>query len=185
MTADDLFRASNADREAMLVRLREAMSEGRITLEEFDERTQHTLQARTRGELATIGADLPGAAARPAVEDTVVLSGIVGSVKRKGDWQVPRHLVLRARLGSVELDFTSARIEHRVVTVELDILGGSVEVRLPEDAAASLSGVEVILGSTEDHSRSSGSGVRFEFTGRIVAGSAEVRGPKRSFLRPR
>jgi len=54
--------------------------------------------------------------------------------------------VLRWRMGSVKLDFAKARIVHPVVEIELDVSGGSVEIRLPEGASASLDGVEARLG---------------------------------------
>jgi hypothetical protein len=54
------LRAGDADREVVLERLRAAQAEGRLDLEEFDERVIATLAARTYGELATLTADLPG-----------------------------------------------------------------------------------------------------------------------------
>ena len=110
----------------------------------------------------------------------------MSSVERKGDWQVPRKLVLRWRMGSVKLDFTEARIIHPVVEIELDInMGGSVEVRLPEGASASLDGVEARLGSVEDHRRDAPAAGRphFVLRGQITRGSVEVRGPRRSWSR--
>jgi hypothetical protein len=57
--AEDL-RAGDADREVVLERLQAAQAEGRLDLEEFDERVAATLAARTYGELAAVTADLPG-----------------------------------------------------------------------------------------------------------------------------
>ena len=130
--------------------------------------------------------DLPaGAGTSPGTDDVVELKGTMSSLERKGDWQVPGKLVLRLRMGSIKLDFTEARIVHPVVEIELDVTGGSVEVRLPEGASASLDGVEVSLGSLEDHRRgASGAGrPHFVLKGEINMGSVEIRGPRRPWSR--
>jgi hypothetical protein len=54
------MRAGDADREHVLDRLRAAHAEGRLDLEEFDERITATLAARTYGDLRALTADLPG-----------------------------------------------------------------------------------------------------------------------------
>jgi hypothetical protein len=53
------MRASDADREAVADTLRDAHAEGRLTLEEFEERLDRALAAKTIGELATLTQDLP------------------------------------------------------------------------------------------------------------------------------
>ncbi|WP_227983468.1 DUF1707 domain-containing protein [Nocardia spumae] len=63
-------RASDADREKIVERLRSAMNEGRLNLAEFDDRVQQVYAARTYGELSPILSDLPavreqGTASRP------------------------------------------------------------------------------------------------------------------------
>ena len=52
-------RASDAEREAVVERLREATAEGRLTFGELSERTEAAYTATTRGELVPITADLP------------------------------------------------------------------------------------------------------------------------------
>jgi hypothetical protein len=180
------LRVSDRERDHAVVRLKDAVSEGLIDIDEFDERTSDALVARTRGELDAVTSDLPaGPAARQGTDDIVELKGSMSSVERKGDWQVPRKLVLRWRMGSVKLDFTEARIVHTVVEIELDVNGGSVEIRLPEGASASLDGVEARLGSVEDHRRGAPAAGRphFVLKGQIRRGSVEVRGPRRSLAR--
>ncbi|MFG2528395.1 DUF1707 domain-containing protein [Streptomyces sp. NPDC048516] len=51
--------ASDAERENMVERLREAAVEGRLTLEELAERSEAAYLARTRTELMSVGQDLP------------------------------------------------------------------------------------------------------------------------------
>ncbi|WP_062999648.1 DUF1707 domain-containing protein [Nocardia mikamii] len=58
-------RASDADREKIVERLRSAMDEGRLNLAEFDDRVQQVYAARTYGELSPILSDLPAVRERP------------------------------------------------------------------------------------------------------------------------
>ncbi|MFE3190248.1 DUF1707 domain-containing protein [Nocardia sp. NPDC059240] len=53
------MRASDADREQIVNKLRLAMDEGRLTLHEFDSRLQQVYSARTYGELTPVLSDLP------------------------------------------------------------------------------------------------------------------------------
>ncbi|MDO5032115.1 DUF1707 domain-containing protein [Corynebacterium sp.] len=52
-------RASAKERTTVARILSDALSEGRLTMEEFDERTGQAYNARTRAELAALTADLP------------------------------------------------------------------------------------------------------------------------------
>jgi pilus assembly protein TadC len=63
------LRASDADRESVAERLREATAEGRLLAEELEQRLASALRARTYGELDAVVADLPAThrTARPAI----------------------------------------------------------------------------------------------------------------------
>ena len=78
---------------------------------------------------------------------------MLGSLKRHGEWTVPTRLALVRRMGSVDLDLTRARFAGPMVVVELDMKFGSVDLRLPDGASASIDDVEVIVGSARDHRR--------------------------------
>jgi hypothetical protein len=54
------LRASDADRDQIIERLRKAATEGRIASEELEQRVSLALKARTYGELEATVADLPG-----------------------------------------------------------------------------------------------------------------------------
>jgi len=60
MPGDPRMRASDADRERTATLLREHHAEGRLTAEEFSERVDRALEAKTIGELDALLADLPG-----------------------------------------------------------------------------------------------------------------------------
>lgn len=72
MEQRDRMRASDSDRAMVAERLRKALDEGRLDLNEYDERVRRTYAARTYGELDGLLADLPddGAAERWALAPT-------------------------------------------------------------------------------------------------------------------
>jgi hypothetical protein len=80
------MRASDGDRDAVVSELSEHFQAGRLTADEFEERTGQALAARTMGELRELLADLPvtrpsGAQPSPrpgrrALPPTPVLLGI-------------------------------------------------------------------------------------------------------------
>jgi hypothetical protein len=57
----DLMRASDDDRQQVVDRLRAALEEGRLKMEEFTDRIGLAYQAVTYGDLAKLHADLPSA----------------------------------------------------------------------------------------------------------------------------
>lgn len=59
MTTDPLMRASDEDREQVVEILRGQFTEGRLTLEEFDERTSAAYAGKTWGDLLSLTRDLP------------------------------------------------------------------------------------------------------------------------------
>jgi uncharacterized membrane protein len=65
MTAGPGFRIGDAEREAAATRLREHYAQGRLTLEEFQQRLDAVFAARTDVDLAKISADLPHTSAYP------------------------------------------------------------------------------------------------------------------------
>lgn len=65
-----MMRASDAERDQVLDRLRRAHEEGRLNLEEFTERAGRALRARTAGALETLTEDLPRQAVLPTAGRT-------------------------------------------------------------------------------------------------------------------
>lgn len=58
--SDDAIRASDADREATAGALRHHHSDGRLTDDEFQDRFERSLAAKTLGDLRSLVKDLPG-----------------------------------------------------------------------------------------------------------------------------
>jgi Domain of unknown function (DUF1707) len=60
MRSQHSLRASDADRDAVVDRLRDAAGEGRLEPHELEQRVDRALRARTYGDLSELLADLPG-----------------------------------------------------------------------------------------------------------------------------
>jgi hypothetical protein len=182
------LRVSDADRNGTLRRLHNAVALGLIDITEFEDRSSRVSYAKTRSELDSQVGDLPGPGAIvTSAADRVELRGWAGSLKRRGEWMVPTRLALVRRVGSVELDLVKARFAGPVVVVELDMRFGSVEIRLPDGASASIDDVRVYGGSARDRRKNAPAegAPHVVLTGRVVCGSVVIRGPRRSLLRRR
>src|SRR5688500_4114047 len=95
------LRISDADRHRVAELLREAAGEGRLDIEELDERLEATYSAKTYGDLVPLTADLPLNASQPVSAAPPRLSvpgvpavrydsslAIMGGTSRKGLWEV-------------------------------------------------------------------------------------------------
>ena len=180
------LRLSDADRNGTLRRLHNAVALGLIDIGEFEERSAQVSMARQPVDLEALIGDLPGPGAiATSAADRLELRGWLGSLRRHGEWMVPTRLALVRRVGSVDLDLTHARFAGPVVVIELDMVRGSVDIRLPDGASASLDDVIVYGGSARDRRKDPPAEGKphVVLTGRVVLGSVNVRGPKRQPLR--
>jgi hypothetical protein len=140
------LRASDADRDRTLALLADAVSDGRITVDEHAERVQRACTARTLGELAELTADLAVASAQPVQLDTGrVISGIFGPARRDGRWVVPENLAVTAMFGEVEVDLTQAILQARRVQLYATVIGGRLRLVVPDGVAVVVSG-HMVLG---------------------------------------
>src|SRR6202012_1116130 len=91
------LRASDAERDRAVESLASAAAEGRLTLEEYSERSGAALKARTGGELTALTADVPAGPVRAvAGPSDATMTAILGNESRKGAWVVPPHLTVRS-----------------------------------------------------------------------------------------
>ncbi|MDT0265247.1 DUF1707 domain-containing protein [Streptomyces sp. DSM 44915] len=157
------LRASDADREAVAERLREAAGEGRLDLAELEERLEATYLAKTYGELSPITADLPGPHQRqPPVLDAplpgppaatgapLLIKGGMHGAERVGRWQVPAKIIAKGGLGGVKLDFTRTQLPlgHTEIEVHGDMAG--ITIVVPEGWRVESGGVDPSMGGLRD-----------------------------------
>lgn len=143
------MRASDADRDAVVERLREAAAEGRIDLAELGERLDQALTAKTHDDLASLTADLPPAA-RPDPGRPLVLRGGYNGASRTGHWHVPSRIAAYGGGGGVKLDFTRANCTQPEVEVEVDGQMGGITIVIPEGWAADTAWMKSGLGGFTD-----------------------------------
>lgn len=133
------LRISDDDRHRVAEVLRLAAGEGRIDLEELDERLEATYSAKTYADLVPITADLPvpaGAARatpqpRPAtgpVSSYGSSVAVMSETKRRGPWLVPDQHTSFALMGSVQLDLREAQFAAREVTLYAHAVMGDVKI---------------------------------------------------------
>lgn len=143
----DQLRISDQERHAVAEVLRDAAGEGRITLEELEERLEATYAARTYADLVPLTADLP-LAGRPFTPEVLHANlpvvrpsgtpatypsydssfAVMSETKRSGHWQVgPSHTAF-SLMGSVVIDLRQAQFTSREVILNANTVMGSIEV---------------------------------------------------------
>ncbi|SEH62893.1 protein of unknown function [Mycolicibacterium rutilum] len=178
MDSDDAFlRVSDDDRAHVRQQLERAVGSGMLTLDEFSERVDTVLTARTRAELRRVVADLPDTGLVATRDE--VMRGWMSTISRKGQWAVPSHIRLHTRLCSTTLDFTQAVLQSPVVTVDIDDYLSSTELILPDDATADVNGVDTFAADTTvkvSHGQRSAR-LHVVVRGRVRFGSVTARHP--------
>ena len=150
------IRISDADRERAAARLQQALAEGRITLDELEERLAVVYAARYAADLLPPLEDLPGDAVVP------VQHVAPPSPPRPTDrWCCARGWArcgvpgrgrcrpgsgCRASMGSVILDFCDTTLPP-VVDVSLELGAGSARLLLPDGATADVDGMVSGMGT--------------------------------------
>jgi hypothetical protein len=193
------LRASDADRERIASILREAAGDGRLTMEELDERLDAVYAAKTYAELEPITRDLPAAGTAHApvpAQSSAVHEGRIGGVpssesafailggfSRKGEWVVPKDFTAFALMGGGEIDLREARFAEPVVTIHAIAIMGGIEITVPEDVTVRVNGIGILGGF--DHGASGigpPDGPTIVINGLALMGGVEVRRrpPKKS-----
>jgi Domain of unknown function (DUF1707) len=143
------LRASDADREQVATVLSTAYAEGRLTLEEHDERVDQLMAAKTFDDLIPITRDLvvigtPTAVATPqpssrfTIDTTAQNSqadkmiAIFGGVTRSGRWRVRKNIKALALFGGMDLDLRNAIFEAPAVEISGFWCFGGLDIKVPE-----------------------------------------------------
>ncbi|TDC67981.1 DUF1707 domain-containing protein [Actinomadura sp. GC306] len=141
------LRASDRDRDEMLVRLHDAFAEGRLTEAELDERIDLTLAARTYPELGAVAADLPGTpdgteavCAGPAGRFLVAYKN---SVTRAGRWRLPERFTTVVYKGTALLDLRAAEPAGSGAVLRVLAYKSSVKIIVPPGVRVEADGVGV------------------------------------------
>ena len=150
------MRISDADRHRVAEVLREAAGEGRLDLDELDERLERTFAAKTYADLVPITADLHAAPHTPPVGPPVPRAGgvpavghassvaIMGECKRRGVWQVPAHHAAFSLMGSITLDLRQAVLSARETIINASAIMGDVKILIPAHMHAVVDGTPIM-----------------------------------------
>src|SRR3712207_916974 len=133
------LRISDQERHAVAETLRQAAGEGRLDLEELEERLEAAYAARTYADLVPITADLPSKpdlrtpAHRPAAHPVPAATyggsfALMSETRRSGAWQVGETHWALAVMGSVVLDLRQARFTARETVITANAVMGGVEI---------------------------------------------------------
>ena len=145
-----MTRASDSEREETVARLREAAAEGRLTVEELDQRIDAAYAATTRAELEPLTADLPeGVPPSGRVErggGTGFLIGLLGAGDRRGRWRVAEQVTVINVLGGADLDLREATLAAPEVTIRVFSLLGGSDIIVPDDVHVELSSFALLGG---------------------------------------
>ncbi|MFG3258591.1 DUF1707 domain-containing protein [Streptomyces sp. NPDC048172] len=178
-------RASDAEREEVVERLREATAEGRLTLEELADRCEAAYLARYRDDLDRIAADLPAPEAASApVHGTA--SGATGIYRSKGgdatydrpEPDASGRITATSGLGDLTLNLAHVRAPSTgELRVTAKAWAGDVRLIVPE-------GVDLrVKGSVRDRTGKRKKPVpkdapRVHVTGTAVLGDVVVQSPR-------
>ncbi|MFJ4774848.1 DUF1707 domain-containing protein [Streptomyces sp. NPDC088762] len=151
------LRASDADRDRVVERLRDAVAEGRLDMEEFEERLEAAYTSRTYAELEPLTKDLPAApmpmpmpmpvsgpgyASAPAAGSgwpariggtgtSATAVAVMSGFQRKGRWTVPARFDAVAFWGGGELDLREADFAQREVVINCVAIMGGIQITVP------------------------------------------------------
>jgi hypothetical protein len=166
-------RASDAERDEAIDRLRGAAAEGRLTLEELADRSEAAHKAVTRRELARLVEDLP--AALPAAPGDARPVRAMGDIRRAGAWVVPAESRYRSWLGRVQLDLRQAQIAAPDVRIHVRTVFGQIDVLVPEGVEVDVQARSRLGAIKQDTSPASFGAPRIVLTGGSVFGEIRVR----------
>jgi hypothetical protein len=173
------LRASDADRELIVSVLHEACADGRLTVAEHEERLERAYQAKTLGELAELTADLLPPEQQPVKLDDRPIAALFRAERREGRWVVPPRYTATAIGTTVTLDLRQALLQSRHVTLEATVIGGTLELIVPEGVRVNMP-ANAVLGGKKNQVRTppGTQGPLIEITGRVVLGSIVAKSPK-------
>jgi hypothetical protein len=148
------LRVSDGDRHKVAEILREAAGEGRIDLEELDERLEATYAAKTYADLVPITVDLPAhdSSTVPVPKREVMPAStshnssvaVMGECVRRGAWLVPAHHTAFSLMGSVTLDLRGATFAERDITITANAIMAEVKVIVDAGTNVVVSGVPIM-----------------------------------------
>lgn len=157
------LRASDTDREHTAELLRHAAGEGRLTVDELDERLHQAFAARTRSELERLVADvvprdaagrrLPGIPetrmpVRPGEGGSRWILSILAGADRRGRWRLAERAVNINFWGGSDLDLNDAELSAPDSRLRVITIMGGADIRVPEGLNVDVSEIAIMGGNS-------------------------------------
>ena len=150
-----LLRASDADRHRVADILRDAAGEGRLEIDELDERLEAAYAARTYADLATITADLPAAAPaaaqipQPAGSSAIAVRhdstiSVMSGTTRRGPWELGASHTAFAIMGGIDLDLREARFTSRETVIYAHAFWAGIDIVVNEHTQVIVEGIGIM-----------------------------------------
>lgn len=154
MSDGNPMRAGDDDRQATVRRLEQAMVEGRLDIDEMEERMGKAYRATTWDELDRLTGDLPEVSTASSEPVTRPIGswhiGLLGDVRRGGWIETEDRITGVTLLGDVVFDLASADIPDDGVEVTAVTMLGDVKVIVPDGARVRFVGLH-LLGDRTEH----------------------------------
>ena len=149
-------RVADADRDRAVTQLREHVVEGSLTLDEFSERVGLALEARTRGDLDAVMADLPQSrptdqplptpTTAPAQKKRRWHVAVMSGHSTKGRWRISGKTNAVAVMGGCDMDLRRAEIDGPEVEITAVAFWGGINIIVPEGFDVELRGFSFMGG---------------------------------------
>ncbi|WP_206422660.1 DUF1707 SHOCT-like domain-containing protein [Nocardioides pantholopis] len=162
------LRVSDTDRHAVAEVLREAAGEGRLDVDELEERLEATYAAKVYADLVPLLADLPGASPLPQAAPVVRRAGtpaypgpidhlprhtsslaIMGGQDRKGVWVVPPVHTAFTLMGGIDVDLREAVFSSPEVVINANVVMGGIDIIVNARTRVQVEGIG-IMGAFEE-----------------------------------
>jgi uncharacterized protein DUF1707/cell wall-active antibiotic response 4TMS protein YvqF len=136
------IRASDAERQRTVLVLRDAVVEGRLTLEEYSERVGLAIAAKTDRDLNELTRDLPTGQSRalasggPLTHHRALFSHLI----RRGPLRLAREASYLSLFGTIDLDLREARLPGPEVDLTVRNIFGTVTVVVPDGVEVQIDG---------------------------------------------
>jgi len=149
---DESSRAADTDRIQLAQLLAYAAEQGRLELNEYEDRLTRAYAATTYQELDRLRADLPGAPVNPRrggncnPAPSTLLLALLSGFERRGRWNVPKKLTTFTLWGSGVLDLRYADFTSTEVEIHAYSIMGAQTILLPPEVNVEIHGRGVMGG---------------------------------------
>lgn len=160
------MRVSDGDRHKVAEVLRTAAGEGRIDLEELEERLEAAYTAKTYGELVPLTVDLPTSGVTPELRAHVTALpdhagavsytgsfSIMSDCTRRGVWRVPERHTAFSMMGSITIDLREAVFTSPETVIDAYAIMAGIDIIVNPHTRVVVDGVGVMGDMSEARSK--------------------------------